>query len=106
MSLEFTEYVRKPFTVKVVEITAENMEEINDEFKLGELQKKDDGTPFIAIKKGKNANTFRVYPGYFLTKMSDKNVRAYSRKIFFQQFGVMTEEWQTYFSQAAENTFA
>lgn len=103
MSLEFTDFVRKPFMVEVIEITTENMKEINDQFKLGELQKKDDDTPFIAIKKGKGSNTFRVYPGYFVTRMNEKNVRAYSRKIFFQQFGHMTDEWRAYFEAEKES---
>ncbi len=85
MTIETTEYVRKPFKVKVIELTVANMDEVNTLHKLGELQKKDDGTPFIAISTNRGGSPFRVFAGYFVVEMG-KHVRCFSRKVFFDQF--------------------
>lgn len=99
MSLNYIEYVRKPFKVSAVEITADNMEQINKDFKIGNIEKKDDGTPFIVVTNTyKIPNVSKIYPGYLLTKMG-KNVRVFSRRIFFEQFGEMSDEWKEYFEQ-------
>lgn len=81
--MEFTTYVRKPFFVQVVEITTENIAECAEH--IGDLRKKEDGTPFILVDRRLVPNVFRVYPGFFMTKMGE-NVRCYSRKIFNEQF--------------------
>lgn len=99
MSLEYIEYVRKPFKVTAVEVTAANIEELNAEYKIGDMDKKEDGTLCINVTNTyKIPNVSRVFPGYFLTKMG-KNVRCFSRKIFFQQFGEMSDEWKAYFEE-------
>lgn len=99
MSLEYVEYIRKPFKVTAVEVTADNIEELNREYKIGDMDEKDDGTPFINVtNKFKIPNVSRVFPGYMLTKMG-KNVRCFSRKIFFQQFADMTPEWSKYLEE-------
>jgi len=85
MTLETLDYVRKPFAVKVVEVTVANMEELNIEYNLGTLEKKEDGTPFIAIQTRKKGSSFRVFAGYFVVEMG-RNVRCFSRKLFFDQF--------------------
>lgn len=97
MSVEYIEYVRKPFVVTAVEITGDNIEELNKEFKIGDIDTKEDGTKFINVTNSRKIpNVSRVFPGYFLTKMG-KNVRCFSRKIFFEQFGEMSPEWKQYF---------
>jgi len=96
--MEFTSYVRKPFTVEAIEVTVDNIEELAE--LVGELRKKDDGTPFIHVNKRLVPNVFRVYPGFFVTRMGD-NVRCYSRKVFNEQFVGMTDEWQEYFQRDA-----
>lgn len=83
MELDFNTYVRKPFVVKAVEVTADNIEEISKY--VGDLEKKDDGTPYILVDRRKVPNVAKVYIGFFMTKMGD-NVRCYSRKIFREQF--------------------
>jgi hypothetical protein len=99
VSLEYIEYVRKPFKVTAVEVTAANIEELNAEYKIGDMDKKEDGTLCINVTNTyKIPNVSRVFPGYFLTKMG-KNVRCFSRKIFFQQFGEMSDEWKAYFEE-------
>ncbi len=81
--MEFTEYVRKPFLVDAVEITEENIGEIAKY--VGELREKDDGTPFISVDRRLVPNIFRVYPGFYMTRMGD-HIRCYSRKVFNEQF--------------------
>lgn len=81
--MEFNTYVRKPFVVEAVEITEENIEEVA-EF-VGTIRHKEDGTKYIFVDRRLVPNLFRVYPGFFMTRMGD-NVRCYSPKIFNDQF--------------------
>lgn len=81
--MEFTTYVRKPFVVKAIEITEDNIEEVAEY--VGDLKRKDDGSPFILVDRRLVPNVYRVYPGFFMTRLGEK-VRCYSRKIFREQF--------------------
>lgn len=87
--MEFTSFVRKPFTVEAVEITLDNIEEVA-KF-VGDLKEKEDGTKYILVDRRLVPNIFRVYVGFFMTKMGE-NVRCYSRKIFNEQFIQKTDE--------------
>lgn len=89
--MEFQPYVRKPFVVEAVEVTVDNIGEIAKY--VGELRTKDDGTPWIFVDRRLVPNIFRVYPGFFMTRMGD-HIRCYSRKVFFDQFTVNTSEIQ------------
>ncbi len=81
--MNFASYTRKPFTVEAVEITEENISEVA-EF-VGTVRKKEDGTSYIQVDRRLIPNVYRVYPGFFMTRMGD-NVRCYSAKIFNEQF--------------------
>lgn len=81
--MEFTTFVRKPFEVQALQITKENIEELAP--MIGDLEYKEDGSPYIQVDKEKVRNMFRVYPGDWLTKMGG-NVRCYARKVFSDQF--------------------
>lgn len=87
--MEYKEFVRKPFVVEAVEVTKENMEEIAKY--VGEIRQKDDGTPFIYVDRRLVPNVYRVYPGFFMTRMGD-HIRCYSRKVFNEQFIESTPE--------------
>lgn len=91
--MDFQSYVRKPFVVEAVEVTEDNIGEIAKY--VGELRAKDDGTPFIFVDRRLVPNIFRVYPGFFMTRMND-HIRCYSRKVFFEQFTISTPEIQTW----------
>lgn len=91
--MEFQSYVRKPFVVDAVEVTEDNIAEIAKY--VGELRAKDDGTPFIFVDRRLVPNIFRVYPGFFMTRMGD-HIRCYSRKVFFEQFTASTDEIQVW----------
>lgn len=94
--MEFTTFVRKPFTVEAVEVTEENIADIA-EF-VGTLREKDDGTPYIQVDRRLVPNIFRVYPGFWMTRMGD-NIRCYSKRIFTDQFTENTPhvaEWVRY----------
>lgn len=93
MDLDLNTFVRKPFTVEAVEITPENIEEVS-KF-VGELKKKEDGTPFILVDRRIVPNVHRVYPGFWMTRMGD-NIRCYASHIFTDQFTESTPaimEW-------------
>lgn len=81
--MEFATFVRKPFEVRAVEITEENIEEVATH--VGDLRQKDDGTPYILVDRRLVPNVTKVYVGFWMTKMGE-NVRCYSRKIFREQF--------------------
>lgn len=83
VTMEFTEFVRKPFVVEAIEITTENITEIADF--IGILREKEDGTPFISVDRRLIPNVYRVFPGFWMTRMGD-NIRCYSKKIFLEQF--------------------
>lgn len=80
--MEFSNFIRKPFTVEAVEITVENIEEIAN--LIGELREKD-GAPFIMINRRLVPNVSRAFPGWFVTQLGD-NYRCYSPKVFKDQF--------------------
>ena len=81
--MEFTTFVRKPFVVQAVEVTADNIEEVAKY--IGDVREREDGTKYILVDGRLVPNVERVYPGFFMTKMGE-NVRCYSRKIFREQF--------------------
>lgn len=87
--MEFETFVRKPFTVQAVLITRDNIEEVA-KF-VGDLKEKEDGTPFILVDKRLVPNVFKVFPGFYMTRMGD-NVRCYSAKVFAQQFVTSSPE--------------
>jgi hypothetical protein len=94
--MEFTKFVRKPFFVEAIEITNENIAEIAPF--VGELKEKPNGQPFIHVDKKKVPNVFRVYPGFWMTRMGDQ-VRVYAERVFKEQFGHTTpeiEEWVSF----------
>ena len=96
--MEFTNFVRKPFTVEATEVTAENMAEVAE--LIGVLRVKDNRTPYIAVDRRLVPNLYRVYTGFWLTQMGD-NVRCYSKRVFKQQFVESTSEiesWVEYIS--------
>lgn len=87
---EYTSFVRKPFTVEAVQITEANIEELAP--KIGTLKYKDeDNTPFIHVDPKLIPNIYRVYPGFWLTKMGG-NSRCYANKIFVSQFVPLDDE--------------
>lgn len=86
MTLNYIDFVRRPFVVEAVEVTNDNIMEIA-KF-VGELEKLEDGTVFIRVDRRLVPNVFRVFPGYFMTRMGD-HIRCYSRKVFVEQFAEM-----------------
>lgn len=81
--MEFSTFVRKPFVVEAVEITSENINEVAKY--IGDVREREDGTLYILVDRRLVPNVFKVYPGFFMTKMGE-NIRCYSRKIFKEQF--------------------
>jgi hypothetical protein len=105
ITMDMTTFVRKPFKVEAIEITEENIEEIA-EF-VGTLRTKEDGTLYIQVAPRLVPNVFKVFPGFWMTKMGD-NIRCYSKKIFNEQFvknAPDIDEWVQFMNQkAAEPT--
>lgn len=89
MDLNFIPHVRKPFEVLAVEVTVDNIEHLAP--LIGQLKHKDNGTPYIQVDRRLVPNIFRVFPGFWMTRMGD-NIRCYSKKIFAEQFVVATPE--------------
>jgi hypothetical protein len=87
--MQFQTFVRKPFVVDAIEVTADNIADVAKY--VGDLREDEDGTVYILVDRRLVPNVARVFPGFFMTKMG-KNVRCYSRKIFKDQFIVQTDE--------------
>lgn len=81
--MDFTQFVRRPFTVEAVLITEDNLEEIA-QF-VGTIARKGDGTRFIKVDRRLVPNLTRVFPGFWMTRLDDK-IRCYSPKAFREQF--------------------
>lgn len=81
--MELTEFVRRPFTVQAVEITAENIEEMAE--RIGTVREKGNGTKYIEVDRTKIPTLDRVYIGFWFTLVGN-NARCYSRKVFMSQF--------------------
>jgi len=83
--MEFSQYVRRPFKVDAIEITADNIDEIAD-LGLGEVRESEkDGKPYISLNRRVVPNVARAYLGWWITKMDD-NYRCYSPKAFKAQY--------------------
>lgn len=80
--MEYSPYVRKPFTVEAVQITEENIEEVAE--LVGEIKEKD-GQKYIALNWRAVPGVNRAYVGWYLTRFGD-NLRCFSPKIFKEQF--------------------
>lgn len=106
MELEFSMFVRKPFAVEAVEVTKDNIAEVAE--LVGTLREKDDGTPYIQVDRRLVPNIYRVYPGFWMTRMGD-NIRCYSKRIFKNQFVENTPDINTMLQfinrEATTNTF-
>jgi hypothetical protein len=90
--METAKFVRKPFVVEAVEVTTENIAEIAE--LVGALRENENGTPYIHVDRRLVPNIYRVYPGFWLTKMGD-HIRCYSKKIFKAQFVETTQELES-----------
>lgn len=87
--MEFTTFVRKPFIVEAIEVTEDNIEELAK--LIGAYRKKENGTPYIHVDRRLVPNIYRVYLGFWVTRMGD-NIRCYSKRIFNDQFAPETPE--------------
>jgi hypothetical protein len=101
-SLEFSPFIRKPFVVEAVQVTEDNIQQIAKY--VGDIEEKTDGSPYIAVDRRIVPNIFRVYPGFWMTRMGD-HIRCYSARVFAQQFTEQTEEiagWVEYLNGGEE----
>lgn len=89
--MEYTTYVRRPFTIEAVEITKQNIADLAKH--IGDLETDDDGTTYILVDRRKVPNVQRVYVGFYMTKLG-RQVRCYSRKVFTEQFVILDEHIQ------------
>lgn len=86
MDLEFTPFVRKPFTVEAVRITEANIAEVAE--LVGEvryLDEKNQRKPYIHVNRRLVPYVLRVFPGFWVTRMGEE-VRCYANKVFHEQF--------------------
>ena len=94
--MDFTTFVRKPFSVNAIEITEDNIKDLAH--LIGTIQTKKDDTVYIQVDRRLVPNVHRVYPGFWLTKM-DANVRCYPAQIFrklFVKSNADIEAWINY----------
>ena len=87
--MEFKEYVRKPFTVKAVEVTEENFEEVAA-FCGKSIQVTQKGDRFILVNRRIIPTGTKIFVGWWITVMDD-NIRCYPPKSFDSQFALVAE---------------
>lgn len=86
-------FVRRPFTVKAVEVTRQNIHELAPY--IGTVETSDRGQEFIQVDKSKVPNIGRVWPGHFVTVMGG-NIRCFTRKSFIAQFAGASPDIMTW----------
>lgn len=102
--MEFTDYVRKPFSVRAIEITDDNLDQVA-EF-VGTIRTKDDGTRYIEVDRKLVPNLLQVFVGFWMTKIGN-NVRCYSPRAFEGQFVKSTPDianWVEFMNKETEAT--
>jgi len=96
MTVQYQDFVRKPFKVRATLVTPENMEELSKH--IGEVRTNDEGEKYIFVDKRLVPNVNRVFVGFWVTQFGD-NVRCFSDKSFRKQFTEYTEDWAAYFEE-------
>src|SRR5688572_13914641 len=61
MEEQFHTYLRKPFTVRAIQVTIENIHQLS--LLIGELREPDGVPPFIRVDKKRVPNVYNVYLG-------------------------------------------
>lgn len=85
--MNYSTFVRRPFTVSAVEITEDNIAEIANH--IGKLMINGEGDTFISLDRRVIPNVGKAYIGWFLTLMSG-NYRCYAPRVFHEQF----QDWE------------
>lgn len=94
--MDFNSYVRKPFRVEAVEITADNIVEAS-EF-IGTVCEEENGSKYILVDRRLVPNVYKVTPGFWMTKMG-KNIRCFPGFIFESQFVSVTQDIEEFLSK-------
>jgi hypothetical protein len=87
--MDFKDYVRKPFTIKAVEVTDENFEEVAA-FCGKSIQVTQKGDRFILVNRRIIPTGTKIFVGWWITVMDD-NIRCYPPRSFESQFTKATE---------------
>lgn len=102
--INYDEVVRRPFKVKAIQITEDNIEQLARY--IGDLKEDDDGNVYILVDRRMVPNVAKAYVGFWMTRMRDQT-RVYSKRVFNQQFMELTpsvQEWLDFIEK--ENTDA
>lgn len=97
-NMEFSQFVRRPFVVEAVQITAENIEEVAK--LIGHLRVKD-GVQFISVDRRIVPNIPRAQIGWWMTRLGD-NYRCYNAKVFKAEFLDYESTMQFVFEEAED----
>ena len=98
--MEFTTFVRRPYTIQAVEITRENIAEVAKY--IGELHEKSDGSPYILVNERLVPNVNKVYLGFYMTRMGS-NIHCYSRYHFNERFMEEDEDTKPWIEMAKKS---
>lgn len=97
--MDMTTYIRRPFEVTAVEITADNIAEIAAI--TGELKHDDQDTPYILVNRQIVPFVKRASIGWWLTRMNDE-YRCYDPGLFGKMFASIDSEEGYYFVKMLE----
>jgi hypothetical protein len=89
--LDYKTYTRKPFPIKAIQITEENIHEVA-KF-IGEVRHKDDehSTPYILIDERIVQKVPKAYIGFWVTKVGE-HYRCFTRRAFREQYDLAEEK--------------
>ena len=99
--MDFKDYIRKPFTIKAVEVTEENFEEIAALCGKS-IQLTEKGDRFILVNRRVIPNGTKIFVGWWITVMDD-NIRCYPPRSFNNQFTPVSEQSEA--SSHLDNAF-
>ena len=91
--MEFEEYVHKPYVVRAIQLTKDNMEELAP--LIGVLVRPKRSPAFIEVDRKKVPVISKVFAGYWITDL-DGSIRCYSPRTFREQFDKNCPEIQVW----------
>ena len=98
--MDFDEFIRKPFVVRAVLITEQNIDEVAEY--IGTLRTTKEGDRYIQVNRRLIPYLLEVYPGYWMTRMGDK-IRCYTDDVFEDQFTEITPDIRQWVDFLAES---
>lgn len=104
--MEFTQYIRKPFTIEAVQITDENIDELCPLIGHEVLEDDETGDRYIRLDRRIVKQSHKAFAGHWITRMDGKFLRVYSPNSFIKQFVEINDENRQWLDQEELDSIA